>query len=84
MIYYFIGAVLLIFAAWVAGNIYFNKAIIESQNKRIGILMGQIRHLENAINSYKDSRDYYKDKYRSAQEELQLLIKGMNIPTPKP
>ena len=70
MIYIFIGAALFIAAAWVASNHVYNKAIILQQNHRIAKLMGDIRHLENAINSYKDSRDYYKDKFRNLQAEL--------------
>jgi len=84
MIYYFIGAVLLIFAAWVAGNLYYNKTITVSQRERIRNLRGEIRHLENAMNSYKESRDYFKEKYYELRREYTFLKDSIKNQTTQP
>jgi hypothetical protein len=73
MIYYCLGAVLFLAAAYATGVIVFSKRRIVLLNKRHEADVRTINLLEKKGQSYKEARDHWMDGYHRLYKEYTAL-----------
>jgi hypothetical protein len=73
MIYYWIGAVLLLAAAYATGEIVFSKRRIAHLNKQHKTDVMMISLLEKKVQSYKEARNHWKDDSNRLYKEIEAL-----------